>query len=107
MLSLDPISNSDVQNALKRLRPSKSVRLDGIPCFVIKCCSEIVVPVLKFIFNVCLFQNTSPNLCKKAEIVPVFKKGKTSSVGNFRPIDILNNFFKVLSFIVHDHVSHF
>jgi hypothetical protein len=30
-----------------------------------------------------------------------FQKGKTSSVGNYRPLAILNNF------IIHGHVSHF
>jgi hypothetical protein len=35
-----------------------------------------------------------------------FKKGKPSSVGNDRPIAILNNIFKVLKFIIHDYVSH-
>jgi hypothetical protein len=35
------------------------------------------------------------------------KKGKTSSVGNYRPVAILNNFSKVFKFIIHDHVSHF
>jgi hypothetical protein len=86
MLSLVLVSNSDVQNAIKRLRPSKSVGLDGIPCFVIKGCSEMFVPVLRFIFNLSLSQNTFPNVWKQAAIVPVFKKGKTSSVGNYRPI---------------------
>jgi hypothetical protein len=73
----------------------KIVRLDEILCFVIKGCCEILVPVLRFIFNLGLSQNTFPNLWKQAAIVPVFKKGKTSSVGNYRPIAILNNFSKV------------
>jgi hypothetical protein len=62
ILHLAPISSSDVQNAIKLLRPSKSVGLDGIPSFVIKSCSEIFVPVLRFIFNLSLSQNTFPNL---------------------------------------------
>jgi hypothetical protein len=54
LLYLVPISNSDVQNAIKRLRPSKSVGLDGIPSFVRKGCSDMFVPVLKFVFNLSL-----------------------------------------------------
>jgi hypothetical protein len=68
------ISDSDVQNAIKRLRPTKSVGLDGIPDFVIKGCSKIFVPILRFIFNLSLSQNTFPKLWKQAVIVPVFKK---------------------------------
>jgi hypothetical protein len=94
-------SDSDVQNATKRLRPTKSVGLDGIPSFVIKGCSEIFVPILRFIFNLSLSQNTLPKLWKQAVIVPVFKKGKTSSVRNCRPIAILNHFCKVLWRVCH------
>jgi hypothetical protein len=95
VLPLAPISNSDVPNAIKRLRSTKSVGLDGISSFIIKGCSDIFVPVLKFIFNLSLFQNAFPNLWKQAVIIPVFKKGKTSSIENYRPIAILNNFSKV------------
>jgi hypothetical protein len=74
ILHLAPISNSDVQNAIKRLRPSKSAGLDGIPSFVTKGCCEIFVPVLRFIFNLSLSQNTFPNLWKKAALVRFEKR---------------------------------
>jgi hypothetical protein len=88
------------------LPPTKSVETDGIPSFVIKGCSETFVPVLKFIFNLSQSENTFPNLWKQAVIVPVFKKGKTFSVRNYRPIAILNNFSEVFEFIIHDHIYH-
>jgi hypothetical protein len=71
ILHLAPLSSSDIQNAIRRLRPSKSVGLDGIPSFVIKDCCKIYVSVLRLIFNLSLFQNTFPNLWKQAAIVPV------------------------------------
>jgi hypothetical protein len=36
-----------------------------------------------------------------------FQKGETSSVGNYRPIAILNSGSKISEFIVYDPVSHF
>jgi hypothetical protein len=105
VLFLAHVSNSDVHNTMKRLQPTKSVRLDGISSYVTKGCSEIVVPVLKFIFNLSPSQNTFPNLWKQAAVVR-FQKGTTSSVGNYRPIAILSNFFKVSELIIHD-ISHF
>jgi hypothetical protein len=57
MLSLIPVSNSDVQNAIKRLRASKSAGLDGIKSFVTRSCSEIFLPViltyLRILFLTC------------------------------------------------------
>jgi hypothetical protein len=107
VLSLGSISDSDVQNAIKRLQPSKSVEPDGILSFVIKGCSEVFVPVLKFIFNLSLSQHKFPTQWKQVAAVPVFKKGNRASVSNYRPISILNNFSKVFEYIMHDHVSHY
>jgi hypothetical protein len=79
-LRLAPVFNSDVQNAIERLRPSKSVGIDEIPSFVIKGCCEIFVPALRFIFDLSLSQNIFLNLWKQSAIIPVFKKGKISLV---------------------------
>jgi hypothetical protein len=43
LLSLPSTSESEVQNATKLLRPSKSVGIDGIPSFVLRV-------VLKYLF---------------------------------------------------------
>jgi hypothetical protein len=94
IVSLAPISNYAVQNAIKLLRPSKLVRLDGILIFVIKACPEIFVHVRMFIFNLSLSQNTFPKLWKQVVIVPVFKESKTSSVGKLKPTTILKNVSK-------------
>ena len=105
ILPIACISTADVHKAIKRLRPTKSVGLDGIPSFIIKGCSEIFVPILRFIFNLSLSQNTFPKLWKQAVIIPVFKKRK-SSVQNYRPMAILNNFSKIFESITHDHIYH-
>jgi hypothetical protein len=61
-------------NAVKWLQLLKSLGLDGVLSSVIKGCSEIFVPVLRFVFNLSLSQNAFPKLWKQATIVPVFKE---------------------------------
>jgi hypothetical protein len=68
MLPFVPISNFDIQNAIKGLLTLKSVGPDGIPGFVIKSCSETLVPVLKLILNLSVPQNDFPNLWEQAAI---------------------------------------
>jgi hypothetical protein len=75
--------------------------------FVIKGCSEIFVPVLKHIFDLGLYQQYFPTIWKQVVIVPVFKKGNTASVSNYRPISICNNFSKLFELVIHDRVSHY
>jgi hypothetical protein len=106
-LSLALILELEICKALKRLKPSKAVGLDGIPNFVIKGCSEIFIPVLKHIFNLSLSQQYFPTERKQAAFVPVFKKGNSASVSNYRPISILNNFSKLFELVIQDHISHY
>jgi hypothetical protein len=92
---------------IKLLRPSESVGVDNIPGFVIKSCTDIFVPVLKHIFNLSLSQQFLPTLWKQVAIVPVFRKGNSASVSNYRPMFLLNNSSKSFEFVIHDHVSHY
>jgi hypothetical protein len=50
-LSVLSVTDADVRKAIRRLKPSKSVGLDGIPGFIIKGRTHIFVPLLKYIFN--------------------------------------------------------
>jgi hypothetical protein len=72
-LPLTPISDSDIFKALKPLRTSRSVGLDNFRGFVIKVCSDIFVPFLKYTFNaVRVFSAASHTLWKDAAIAPVY-----------------------------------
>ncbi|PNF36765.1 hypothetical protein B7P43_G11156, partial [Cryptotermes secundus] len=106
-VSLAPISDADVYKAIKRLKPSKSVGLDGIPGFIIKGCAGIFIPILRHIFNLSLTQQYFPAASKGSAVVPVFKSGNHAAVSNYRPISITSNFSKLFKFIIHDHFSHF
>ena len=86
--------DSHVHKTIKRLRPSKSVGTDSIPAFIIKGCSDILMPVLKFIFILNLSRRILPILWKQAVVFPTFKKRKTALVTNYRPISILSTFPK-------------
>jgi hypothetical protein len=102
-----PVSDADVCKAIKRLKPSKSVRLDDIPGFIIKGCSAIFILILGHIFNLSLTQQYFPATWKVAAVVPVFKGGNHAAMSTYRPISILNNFSKLFDFIIHDHVLHY
>jgi hypothetical protein len=64
-----------------------------IPNFIIKG-SEIFTPLLHYIFNLSLLTGSFPRLWKQAAVMPIFKKGNSALVTNYRPICILNNVSK-------------
>jgi hypothetical protein len=64
-LSVFSVTDADVRKAIRWLKPSKSAGLDGIPGFIIKGCTDIFVPLLKYIFNLSLSQQLFPSSWKK------------------------------------------
>jgi len=52
-----------------------------------------IVDVLVNIFNFSVYSGIYPSALKKAEVIPLFKKGDTGDVNNYRPISILSSFF--------------
>jgi hypothetical protein len=95
VLNIPHISLTDVTRAISRLRSAKCVGTDEIPNFIIKGCSEIFTPLLHHIFNLSLLTGSFPGLWKQAAVVPIFKKGNSALVTNYRPIYLLNNFSKI------------
>jgi hypothetical protein len=104
LLHLPPISESDILRAIKCLKPSKSAGPDGFPSFIIKCCSTIFAPLLKYIFDFSLSQEHFPMQWKNAITVPILKMA-TFFVSNYRPISLLNNCSKVFDFVVNSLMS--
>jgi hypothetical protein len=60
-VSLFPVTDYDVRKAIRRLKPSKSIELDGIPAFIVKVCIDIFIPLLEYIFNLSLSQQLFPS----------------------------------------------
>ena len=106
-LPLVSVSKYDIHKAIKRLTPKKSAGLDDIPGFTIKGCSTILMPILKFIFNLSVSQKHFPNQWKQSVIVPVYKQGNKVSFKNYRPVSLLSNFSNVFELIIHDHLFYY
>jgi hypothetical protein len=70
------------------------------------CCADIFVPVLNHIFNPSLSQQYFSALWNQSVVVSVLLQNSTS-VSNFRPISILNNFSNLFELVIYDHISHY
>ena len=53
---------------------------------MLKLCDGSIVKPLDIIFNNCKFKKTFPSLWKKANVVPVHKKGEKDPIRNYRPV---------------------
>ena len=73
---------------LQNLNPHKATGLDGIPTRLLKELSCELAPVYTFMFNASLNQGKILSDWKKANVIPVFKKGNKANPENYRPISL-------------------
>jgi hypothetical protein len=102
-----PVTVTEVEKAVKGLKSKSSAGFDGIPTFLVKqCLCQFIKPLLH-IYNVSFQTGTFPDMMKKAKIKPLFKKGDTQDIKNYRPISILSVFSKPLEKLMHNRLLSF
>lgn len=104
MLSCIEVNEDIVNKLLCSLDRSKGAGSDGIPPLLLSSCAEsLALPIyllFRFSLNECVF----PSVWKKAQVVPIHKKGSRSLIDNYRPISILNCISKVFEKLVYKQI---
>jgi len=95
------ITTNDVFSASRSLKNKMTAGPDGIPSFVVKDCAQVLSLPLSHIFNLIIQTGAFPEMWKTARVCPVFKKGDSSLIENYRPISILCNFSKLFETILY------
>ena len=100
-------SIDEVTKALKAINPNKACGPDQIPGRILKECALEIAPSLTRLINLSLQTGEVPKDWKRANIVPVFKKGKKDEVTNYRPISLLSLVSKITERCVFDKLFDF
>jgi hypothetical protein len=88
LISNIDFSPAKVLKILKHLKPSSSTGPDGLPNILLKKIAYSIAEPLAFIFDMSFKSHTLPSSWLHAFVIPVFKKGVTSSPSNYRPISL-------------------
>ena len=103
-LSVVNVINEIVYHKLINLKSSKSAGPDGIHPKVLKeTAAQLCVP-LTILFNRSLDEELLPEDWKRANVIPIFKKGEISDPGNYRPISLTSTMCKVLESIIRESI---
>ena len=74
---------------------------------MIKLCGNSICKPLSIIFNDCLNKGKFPHEWKKANVVPVHKKGNKQSLKNYRPISLLPICSKIFERLIYNEMFTF
>ena len=96
------ISDEKILSIIRNLNPNKAHGWDDIPIRVIKMCDDSLITPLKLIFENCLCHGIFPEIWKRANVVPVHKKGEKNLKENYRPISLLPIFGKILEKLIYE-----
>ena len=89
-----------VRSYLSKLNPNKASGPDSINARILKeCCNELA-DILTVIFNKSLQTGHVPDDWRKANVVPVYKKGEKYDPSNYRPVSLTCICCKVLEHIL-------
>ena len=86
--SLDIIT-IDIRKVIKALKVNKAHGYNGISIRMLKLCESAITELLYLIFKNCLSSNTFPDVWKKANVIPIHKKGGKQVLKNYRPVSLL------------------
>ena len=89
---------------IRSLDTKKAHGCDGISVAMIKICDNSIVDPLCCIFERCLETGIYPSQWKKANTIPVHKKGCKQNKKNYRPISLLPVFGKFFEKLLFDAI---
>ena len=90
-----PVSESDIHSIITNLNSKTSSGHDQISLILLKKLKNVLVTPITVIVNQFLKTGIFPDALKIAKILPVFKKGDTHLIQNYRPISLLPSISKI------------
>ena len=101
-ITVDP---NGVLKLLNNLHIHQASGPDVLSARVLKECSSEISPMLAFIYNESLAQDTLPNDWRQANVAPVFKKGEKYNAANYRPLSVTCICSKTLEHIIVSNIN--
>ena len=99
------IQESEVKEALKRMKGGKAMGPDCIPIEVWKGLGDIAIVWLTKLFNLIFRANKMPEEWRRSILVPIFKnKGDVQSCTNYRGIKLMSHTMKLWERVIEHHL---
>ena len=89
---------------MREVNINKAIGPDGIPSKFLRECSHELSYSVCALYNYSLATGMLPQLWKRANVVPLYKKGNPNLVNNYRPVSLLPVIVKILEKLIHSKI---
>ena len=94
------VTEAGVSKLLRNLKIHKATGPDGISTRILKELYEELAPIYTMFFQTSINEGVVPSEWKKADVVPIYKKGPKSKAENYRPVSLTSVSCKLLEHII-------
>ena len=94
------VTENGVAKLLKNLKIHKASGPDGLSTRLLKELANELAPIFTALFQTSLSEGTLPSEWKKADVVPIYKKGAKNKAENYRPVSLTSVTCKLLEHII-------
>ena len=105
--TIAPTTSDEISDLIHNLKSSKSVGPYSIPTKIMKISKEIISLPLSQLINDSISKGSFPNICKLAQVIPIFKNDSRLLCTNYRPISLLSNIRKSFEKVIHSRLNLF
>ena len=100
-------TTNEVLKILNQLKNKSSLGFDNISIKLLKKIFSPLLMPLTTIINQCINTGKFPSLLRIAKVIPLYKKGDTHDMGNYRPISILPAISKLFEKVIHMQITEY
>ncbi|CAH0717940.1 unnamed protein product, partial [Brenthis ino] len=98
--NIPTILQAEVEKAIDTQKADKTPGPDGISNEILRQGKEVLTPVLTDMFNNIISTEIIPQQWTESNIILLYKKGDKHEIGNYRPISLMSNIYKIFAKII-------
>ena len=107
VISSIDFSSDDIAKIIQKLDSNKAHGHDMISICMLKICGNSIYKPLQLIFRSCTENGKFPSEWKKANVVPIHKKGNKQTLENYRPVSLLPIYGKIFERLIYNSLFEF
>ena len=100
-------SKKDIVQIIRNIDSNKAHGHDMISIRMLELCGDLICKPLELIFKTCLRNGRFPLEWKRANVVPIHKKGDEQTIKNYRPVSFLPICWKIFERLLYDTILDF